>query len=381
MIRRLMVVALPWLLLGVVTGCFSTSFGVITDPFPPPPHPPMGWNTFYAFGYNISDALIRQQADAMVANGMRDAGYMYVNIDDGWQGERDAEGNLQGNASFPDMQALAAYIHSKGLKFGLYSSIGPKTCGGLVGSYGHEEQDAKTFLAWDIDFLKYDLCALNPTPMHVEDLVGRMSRALRKNEKHSIVLSIVVLKSPWRWAPLLATNMWRITTDFLGDYPDMLGIVDIDAPLAGYADKEHWNDPDMLWVGHSGMTTDEYRTHMTMWVMLSAPLISSVDLRNLDPTSLSILTNRDAIAINQDAAAQQATRVQQGPVDVWVKNLSTGTAIAIVNRSATSKTYSVDPSVLHISTSQAHEVWTNQTVKLPSTVALPPHSCVLLRTL
>ncbi len=364
-----------------MTGCFSANFVGITDPMPPPPHPPMGWNTFYAFGYNISDALIRQQADAMVANGMRDAGYMYVNIDDGWQGERDAEGNLQGNASFPDMQALAAYIHSKGLKFGLYSSIGPKTCGGLVGSYGHEEQDAKTFLAWDIDFLKYDLCVLNRSDLLVEDSVGRMSRPLRKNEKHSIVLSIVALRSPWRWAPLLATNMWRIAPDFLGTYQDMISIVDADAPLVPYADKEHWNDPDMLQVGHSAMTTDEYRTHMTMWAMLSAPLISSVDLRNLDPTSLSILTNRDAIAINQDAAAQQATRVQQGPVDVWVKNLSTGTAIAIVNRSTTPMTHVVNPALLGVSTSQAHEVWTNQTLKLPSIVALAPHSCVLLKTL
>jgi len=342
----------------------------------------MGWNTFYAFGYNISDSLIRQQAEAMVANGMREAGYVYVNIDDGWQGERDAQGILHPNSNFPDMQALAAYIHSRGLKFGLYSSIGPKTCGGLIGSYGHEEQDAKTLLAWDIDFLKYDLCALNRSDLLVEDSVGRMSRVLRQNEKHPIVLSIVVLKSPWQWAPLLATNMWRIAPDFQGTFQDMLGIVDVDAPLAPYADKEHWNDPDMLQVGHSAMTTDEYRTHMTLWAMLSAPLISSVDLRNIDSTSLSILTNRDAIAINQDSAAQQATRVQQGQIDVWVKNLSTGTAIAIVNRSTMSMTYLVDPSLLHnSSSSQAHEVWTNQTVKLPFTVALAPHSCVLLKTL
>lgn len=375
------VTAWPALLfLALLLGCFSTAFKGITDPLPPPPHPPMGWSSWYAFHTHISGTIIRQQADAMTSNGMRKAGYEYVNVVDGWQGDRDSQGFLHPNSNFPDMKALGNYLHSKGLKFGIYTSMGPKSCGGYVGSLGYEAQDAQTFLDWGVDFVEYDDCFLEAGVV-AESLVYKMSLAIRQREKHPVVLSTVLLLSPWDWASAFAVNMWRIAPDALDTYQNMLQIADADAPLAPFAGKVGWNDPDLLLVGLGGMTTNEYRTHMTLWVMLAAPLISSTDLGRLSPADLAILTNPDAIAINQDPKVQQATRVRQGVVDVWLKSLSNGWAIAVVNRSDQPVQYAVSPNELGIIASQAFEVWTKQTVALPYTATIAAHSCVLLRTI
>jgi len=316
----------------------------------------------------------------MLANGMRQAGYEYVNIDDGWQGYRDVNGFLHPNSNFPDMKALGDYLHSLGFKFGIYTSLGRKSCDGLVGSFGHEAQDAQTFIDWGVDFVKYDLCYLDAGET-APSLVGKMSTALRKNEKHPVVLSIVVLSEPWRWAPRLAVNMWRIAPDETGTYKNMLRIADADARLALFASGVGWNDPDMLLVGAGGLTLDENRTQMTLWAMLSAPLISSTDLLHLGPSQLEVLTDPHAIAVNQDPEVQPATIVKQGLVDVWRKRLAEGWAIAIINRRTEPVTYFLDPSDFNLQTSVAYEIWTKQTVTLPSSITVAGHGCVFLKTL
>jgi len=318
----------------------------------------------------------------MLANGMRQAGYEYVNVSDGWQGSRDAQGVLHPNAGFPDMVALGKYIHSRGFKYGIYTSMGSGTCSDYAGSLGHEEQDARMFLDWDVDLVTYDACRLpSIPPVALEGLAYKNARAIRPNEKHPVVFNIIVLASPWQWAPAMAMNMWRIAPDALDNYQNMLQIADIDAPLAPFTSKVGWNDPDMLQVGHTGMTSEEYRTHMTLWAMLAAPLVASTDLLKISPTDLDILTNPDAIAIDQDPLVQQATRVVQGDVDVWLKALSKGWAIAVVNRTDQPVQYEISPSQLGIDPFEAREAWTKQTVALPYTAAIPAHGCVLLRTL
>jgi alpha-galactosidase len=381
--RHLAVSFLGLLPAVLLLGCFSRPFATITDPFPPAPHPPMGWNSWYAFGPDISDALIRKEADQLIANGMRKAGYEYVNVSDGWQGTRDANGVLHTNANFPDMVALGKYIHSRGFKYGIYTSIGSQTCTGHTGSLGFEQQDAQMFLDWNVDLVTYDACQLpNAPPLQLEALAYKNALAIRQRETRPVVLNIIVLTSPWQWAPSLALNMWRITYDALGNYPNMLQIADADAPLAPFVLKTGWNDLDMLQVGHTGMTTEEYRTHMTLWSMLAAPLISSTDLLTISDTDLAILTNADAIAINQDPLVQQAVRVdQQNNVDVWLKTLSQGWAIAVINRGDQIVQYTVDPAQLGITASQARDAWTKQMVALPYAATIPAHSCLLLRTL
>jgi len=343
----------------------------------------MGWNSWYAFQDNISDSVIRQQADAMIANGMHQAGYEYINIDDGWEGQRDLDGILQPNANFPDMKALGDYLHSRGLKFGIYTTMGPKTCTGLVGSQGYEEKDVQTFLNWGVDFVKYDICNFQPASEIVEQaFIHKMSIALRSQETHPVVLSIVMLQSPWHWGRSLAVNMWRISPDAQNTYENMMEIADNDAGLAPYASKAGWNDPDMLQVGRGGMSTNEYRTHFTLWAILAAPLLASTDLRSVSASDLAILTNGAAIAINQDPEVHQANRVSHGStVDVWVKQLSAGWAIAIVNRSEEVTTHLLDGKDLGIDVAQVNEVWTDQTVSLPYTFTLPSHGSVLLKTL
>lgn len=369
------------LLLGcLLPACLLEGLGTVTDPMPPPPHPAMGWSSWYGFQTHISDQLVRQQAEAMIANGMQQAGYEYINIDDGWQGERDSQGFIQPNSDFPDMKALGSFLHSAGFKFGLYTSLGRKSCDGLVGSYGHEAQDAQTFLDWGVDFVKYDLCDLDSKET-APSLVAKSSKALRQSETHPVVVSIVVLDKPWRWAPGLAVNMWRIAPDQTGTFDNMSRIADTDAPLFPFASKVGWNDPDMLLIGDGGATLDENRTQMTLWAMLAAPLIASTDVLRLSPAQIEILTNPDAIAINQDAEVQQAKKVKEGAVDVWEKALVNGWAIAIINRKKDPATYLVDPKNLGIQASQTYDVWNKQTVTLPTSVTVPPHGSVLLKTM
>ena len=325
--------------------------------------PPMGWNSWNHFAAKVTDADVRTAADQMVANGMRDAGYTYVNVDDTWQGKRDASGTIHSNERFPDMKGLADYIHSKGLKFGLYSSPGAKTCGGYEGSLGHEVQDARTYAAWGVDFLKYDLCSYQEqldnirarakTPaegtaavrLEIIATFRRMGDALKATGR-PILYSLCQygLAEPWKWGPSVGAQMWRTTDDINDSYGRMLEIGQSQADLASFAGPGHWNDPDMLEVGNGKMTEAEYRTHMSLWVLLSAPLLAGNDLSRMSAADKNLLLNREAIAIDQDPLGKQATRFfQSGDFSGWVKPLKDGhVAVGLVNTSWQTRYISFD---------------------------------------
>jgi alpha-galactosidase len=307
----------------------------------------MGWNSWNHFAGRVTDADVRSAADFMVSSGMRDAGYTYVNIDDTWEGERDSSGIIHSNARFPDMKALADYVHSKGLKLGIYSSPGPKTCALYEGSYGHEEQDAATYAAWGVDYLKYDMCSYSKimrqqsngdyaTEMKMmRAAYEKMHQALLKTGR-PIVYSFCQYgwDRTWEWGPSAGANLWRTGDDINDSWAQMSAIGFGQAGLSRFAGPEHWNDPDMLEVGNGHMKPDEYRTHMTLWAMLAAPLLAGNDLSKMTPETLSILTNRDIIAVDQDALGKQGDRVSEvGPLEVWSRPLSGGDiAVALFNR-------------------------------------------------
>jgi len=303
--------------------------------------PPMGWNSWNKFRNEVSDKLVRETADALVRNGMKDAGYVYVNIDDTWEGTRDASGKIQTNEKFPDMKALADYVHSKGLKLGIYSSPGPKTCAGYEGSFKHEEQDAQTYAAWGIDYLKYDWCSATQVYDYhsMPAVYAKMGNALL-NSGRPIVFSLCqygVFHGP-QWGERVGGNLWRTTGDIRDSWDSMSHIgFDLQLDLAQYAGPGHWNDPDMLEIGNGGMTDTEYRTHMSLWSLLAAPLLAGNDLRTASPEILSILTNKEVIAIDQDRLGKEAKRVaKDGDLEVWARPLAGGAyAAGLFNRGAT----------------------------------------------
>src|SRR5579863_4804765 len=274
--------------------------------------PPMGWNSWNYFADKVTDKDIRSAADQIVASGMKDAGYVYINIDDTWEGQRDANGVLHTNSKFPDMKALADYVHSKGLKLGIYSSPGPKTCAGYEASLGHELQDAQLYASWGIDYLKYDLCSYIPAVMYKQapnDAAARMKLMIGAYEKmhqalkstgRPIVYSLCQYgwDSVWEWGPNVGANLWRTTGDIQPNWQSIYSILNEQAGLAEYAGPGHWNDPDMLEVGNGRLSPAENRTHFSMWAMLAAPLLAGNDLPNMTPEVRGILTNRDVIAID-----------------------------------------------------------------------------------
>jgi alpha-galactosidase len=303
--------------------------------------PPMGWNSWNRFKGQIDDAGVRGIADAMVSTGMKDAGYQYVNIDDTWQAQRDANGNITANKRFPDMKALADYVHSKGLKIGLYSSPGPRTCANYEGSYGHETQDAKTYAAWGFDYLKYDWCAASAVykdeDMHA--VYQKMGDALNASGR-AILFSLCQYgrADVQQWGPSVDGNAWRTTGDISDNWNSMSTIGFSQSDLAKWAAPGHFNDPDMLEVGNGGMTAIEYRTHMSLWSILAAPLLAGNDIRSMNDETKEILMNRDVIAINQDKAGHQGHRAaQSGDTETWVKPLADGgIAVALFNKGETS---------------------------------------------
>jgi alpha-galactosidase len=332
----------------------------------------------------------------MVASGMRDAGYVYINIDDTWEGERDAAGIIHSNSKFPDMKALADYVHSKGLKIGIYSSPGPRTCAGFEGSLGHEKQDAETYAQWGIDYLKYDLCSLGaemqkaPTPEAAHqimiDAYIRMRGALRSTGR-PIVFSLCQYGADavWKWGPDVGGNLWRTTGDISDNYARMTVIGFAQAGLARFAGPGHWNDPDMLEVGNGGMTAEEYRTHMSLWAILAAPLLAGNDLTTMTPETIALLTNREVIAIDQDKLGQQGDRVSaEGPIEIWARPLADHSkAVGIFNRLETPLSATVDFRVLGFSGAvMARDLWQAKDLgELHGsyTVTVPPHGVVLLR--
>jgi alpha-galactosidase len=296
---------------------------------------PMGWNSWNKFGCNVSDKLIREMADAMVSSGMQAAGYQYVNIDDCWQVSRDASGTIVADPTrFPaGMKALADYVHSKGLKLGLYTDAGTGTCEKRPGSLNHEDQDAKTYASWGIDYVKIDWC--NAEGLDPEVQYAKFRDALAHSGR-PIVFSICNwgVKTPWRWGPTTG-NLWRTTGDINDTYDRMTLIGFGQNGLEKFAGPGHWNDPDMLEVGNGGMKRDEYRTHMALWAILAAPLLAGNDLRSMSAETKELLTNSEVLAVDQDKKGVQGHRVwQEGPLEIWVKPLADGSqAVGLFNRS------------------------------------------------
>jgi alpha-galactosidase len=361
----------------------------------------MGWNSWNYFAGKVTDKDIRDSADQIVASGMKDAGYIYVNIDDTWEGERDSSGVLHTNSKFPDMKALADYVHSKGLKLGIYSGPGPKTCSGYAGSLGHEEQDAKMYADWGIDYLKYDLCSFIPEVMQKQApndkaaqmrlmvaAYDKMGKALKATGR-PIVYSLCQYgwDNVWEWAPALGGNLWRTTDDIQARWQSIYDLMSEQAGLASYAGPGHWNDPDMLEVGNGKLSLAENRTHFSMWSMLAAPLLAGNDLPHMKPEIRSILTNSEVIAIDQDPLGHEARHIySKGEVEVWARELKGGAkAIAIVN--AGSDVYSTHP--FHLDLEQlglhgaqhAKDLWTGKEMDLTSNMPmeLPSHDILLLR--
>ena len=363
--------------------------------------PPMGWNSWNYFATKVDDKGVRAAADQIVASGMKDAGYIYVNIDDSWEAERDANGVLHTNAKFPDMKALADYVHSKGLKIGIYSGPGTKTCGGYAASLGHEEQDARMYAEWGIDYLKYDLCSFIPDVMQkqapndkaaqmrlMHEAYEKMGKALKATGR-PIVYSFCQYgwDAVWEWGPALGANSWRTTGDITPRWDRIYAILEQQAGLERYAGPGHWNDPDMLEVGNGKLTLAENRAHFSMWAMLASPLLAGNDLTNMKPEVKAVLTNSDVIALDQDSLGKQASRIySEGEVEVWTKPLSGG-ALAVAVLNVGDNRYSTHPFHLDLAklglhgTQQARDLWSGNDVELTEDMPLElaSHDVLLVR--
>lgn len=349
--------------------------------------PPMGWSSWNKFAEHIDDKTVRAMADALVATGLRDAGYIYVNIDDGWQGTRGPDGSLRPNAKFPDMKALADYVHARGLKLGIYSAPGPKTCAGYEGSYGHVQQDARTFAAWGVDYLKYDLCSgewFYDDADKVQRTYYEMGAALRATGR-PIVYSLCEYGrfDVGAWGRDVGGHLWRTTGDITDDYPTMAKIGFDKNGKPEHAGPGGWNDPDMLEIGNGGMSHDAYVTHMTLWAMSAAPLMMGHDLRQTSPEVLKLLTNREVIAVDQDAKGVQGQAARrEGATEVWKKPLADGSvALALFNRGDAPATIAVSAADAGFGSLEGvRDVWASADLDASRTsFVVPPQGAVLLK--
>ena len=358
--------------------------------------PAMGWNSWNKYQCNINEDLLKGIADAMVSTGLKDAGYQYINLDDGWHGQRDADGFIQCDAKkFPSgIKGLADYVHSKGLKLGIYSCCGKLTCAGYSASLGHEYQDALQYARWNIDYLKEDWC-------YCENVNPKGAYALMRDALHDagrpIYFSLCEWGSnkPWEWAKDTG-HSWRTTGDISCNWDSWTGILDQNKVLRKYAGPGHWNDPDMLEVGN-GMPVNEDRAHFTMWCMMSAPLILGNDIRNMKPETSAILLNKEVIALDQDKLGVQGLMyLAQDSVEYWFKPLEKGEwAFCVLNRSKDVKKCAIDwqkfnfkDDVSNCSTDFSTKVyslrnlWTKKnegTTKKVKTVVVPAHDVVVYR--
>jgi alpha-galactosidase len=362
--------------------------------------PPMGWNSWNKFACNVSEDLIKSVADAIATNGMKEAGYQYVVIDDCWQASREENGFIVADAQrFPSgIKALADYVHSKGLKLGLYSDAGMKTCDDRPGSQGHEYQDALQYARWGADYLKYDWC--NTGTRNAEEAYTTMSDALLATGR-PIVFSMCEwgTAKPWQWAKGIG-NLWRTTGDIgdkwegVGKSPEgncclygMVDILDLQVGLEAFAGPGHWNDPDMLEVGNGGMTIPEYRAHFSFWALLAAPLIAGNDVRSMTPEIAEILTNAEVIAVNQDKLGREGRRIRKdGDLEVWARPLSDGSrAVILFNRGKSESEVSVRWDEIaypnHIA-AQVRDLWAHKDVGSFSgaySAKVAPHSVVMVK--
>ena len=371
--------------------------------------PAMGWNSWNVFTKTLDEKMVMDMADAMVSTGMRDLGYQYIDMDDVWHADtRDSTGRpVPDPKKFPHgMKHLSDYVHSKGLKLGIYSCAGNMTCGRRFGGYTYEDIDAKTYAEWGIDLLKYDYCYAPPTIKTAKARYSKMGTAL-KHSGRSIVFSICEwgFRHPWKWGQQAGGQYWRVSPDIMDSWKfpsiwvfSMKAILNREEKLWKYAGPGHWNDPDMLIVGnygkglatggngaYKGMTDVEYQTHFSLWCMFSAPLLASNDLRNMNEATATILTNPEILAIDQDALGEQAKPVyKMGGIRVYLKHLRNGSlAVAVLNTGSTEKKFDLKSSLLSLKdTPMAHDVWKHADIgmlkdKLPLTIE--PHQTIVLR--
>lgn len=362
--------------------------------------PPMGWNSWNCFARAVDDAKVRAAADSIVRTGLINHGWTYVNIDDTWEGQRDASGNIQSNDKFPDMKALADYVHSKGLKIGIYSSPGPQTCAKFEGSYQHEQQDAKTWADWGFDYIKYDWCSygkiakdkslpeLQKPYKVMQDALGQVNR--------DILYSFCQygMGDVWTWGAEFGGNCWRTTGDINDSWGSMARIGFSQSDHAKYAGPGHWNDPDMLVVGKVGwgpklhptrLTPNEQYTHISLWCLLDAPLLIGCDLTQIDDFTMSLLTNDEVLDVNQDPLGKQASKVGgSGTIEVWAKDMEDGSkAVGIFNRGRAEATGTAQFSELGIQGKQVvRDLWRQQdvgTFENEYHTQVPGHGVVLVR--
>ena len=349
--------------------------------------PPMGWNSWNHFGCNVSEQLIKEETDAIAASGMRDAGYRYVVIDDCWQVARDAQGVIVADsARFPHgIKALADYVHSKGLAFGIYTDAGTKTCQRRPGTLGHEEQDARTYAAWGVDYVKEDWC--NAAGLTAQTQYAQFRDALAHSGR-PIVFSICEWGSnqPWEWAPSVG-NLWRTTDDIEDKWPSMLANLDQNGQHASAERPGAWNDPDMLEVGNGGMTDNEYRAHFSLWAIMAAPLMAGHDVRTMSAATKEILLNREVIAVDQDSLGKQGILIwEPSPeLQVWSKPLADGSqAVALLNRSTSAAKISANLSRIgvHADSAIVRDLWAHADrgrVGRQYSVEVPAHAVVMVK--
>ena len=372
--------------------------------------PPTGWNSWNKFGCNIDEKLVKEIADAMVSTGMKDAGYQYINIDDCWHGDRDSLGFIHPNATrFPaGMKALADYVHSKGLKIGVYSDAGSQTCGGKPGSRGYEFQDAQTYAKWGIDYLKFDWC--NTEGLRAEGAYKTITAALRKAGR-PVVLSICEWGNdkPWEWGQNVG-HLWRTTGDIyncfdcINDHGSwkswgVMQILDKQEAmnLRKYVGPGRWNDPDMLEIGNGKMTMSEDKAQFSMWSMIAAPLIAGNDLRTMSKETKEVLMNKEVIAVSQDELGIQGYRYAvKDSVETWLKPLKDGKwAITFLNRSKQTKkidmnwkaeiiTDKVFNKILDatVKSYKIRNLWTKMdvgTTNTPLNIEIPAHDVLMLK--
>lgn len=368
--------------------------------------PPMGWNTWNTFASNINETLIKETADAMIANGMRDAGYVYIVIDDTWEAkQRDAQGNLVADPKkFPSgLKALGDYLHAKGFKFGIHNCAGTKTCAGFPGGRGHEYQDALMYASWGVDFLKYDWCEHGTAD--ARETYKTMRDALHTAGR-PIVFSLCEWgqNKPWEWATDVG-HLWRTTGDIYDSYDGrkswemgwkrildlQYSLVESNGPdgIGKYAGPGHWNDPDMLEVGNPGLTFAESRAHFSLWCVIAAPLIAGNDVRKMTPEVRALFTDKDVLAVDQDPAGKQGFRALADPgknIEIWMKELSNGEwAVCALNTGSAPAELKIDWEYLewqlkgHYS---LRDLWTKQPAgdtKTTKVVRVDSHDVVLYR--
>lgn len=361
--------------------------------------PPMGWNSWNCFAGAVDEVKVRSAADAMVASGLINHGWTYINIDDTWEGKRDATGNILSNDKFPDMKALADYVHSKGLKFGIYSSPGPKTCAGYEGSWQHELQDAQQYAAWGFDYLKYDWCTYNEIAKdrslpELQKPYYVMHSTLDQTSR-DIVFSLCQygMGDVWEWGAQVGGNCWRTTGDITDTWGSMSSNGFGSAGKEQFAGPGHWNDPDMLVVGRLGwgklrptrLTPNEQYAHISLWCLLASPLLIGCDMSQLDNFTLSLLSNDEVLAVDQDALGKQASRIwQNGDLEIWAKDMEDGSkAVGLFNRGEFTANVQFNFSDLGLSGKhRVRDLWRQKNLGQFSdtfNASVPRHGVVLVR--